>query len=452
MSYSAADMYSSGGGGGASRSSMRQSQYGQPTTAASGYARPQSGAMGRAHQANNANAQGWAQQDDSDDDESDDDWNVYDDFNNAGPPTKAAPSMLQRSNSDFDNYGGATQPYRDIEAAPGAPDLPPVDIAGVRGAGGNRQSRVQSTLLDPSAFGFDPRVSDPKRMSVMADNPMPSRPSGYDAYGPLYESEDTGSRAKMPSTPGDKAGSEGIELITVPALGAEYTDEERRQMRTRAKRKSKANAKKRKVQDEAGKWARGEKKYFGWLGPRAAVFLGFAFLVVLGVTLYFVIPRVPTFGLRTLEPVTAVPDAGGMSTGGPPANFSMTMNLNLQANNRGGWVTSQASDLEVIVTDLMTHEKVGQGKMASLGFKGRDKTQFAFPVQFSYSSLNATGDATYHNWQDACGPKYGGAKRPTLNIALTLTMNIAGLIGRKGSSTQLNSVVCPFELTNTQIH
>lgn len=146
----------------------------------------------------------------------------------------------------------------------------------------------------------------------------------------------------------------------------------------------------------------------------------------------------------------------------------MTMNVNLQGDNRGGFVPTSATDLELKVTDLTTSKRVGIGKMKSMSFPGKNKKNFAFPVDFSYASLNATGDATTQLWIRACGPKSecaacschrrvdadawltltGAGQRPALNLAITLTMNIAGLIGRKGSSTQIGDVVCPFELRN----
>lgn len=83
---------------------------------------------------------------------------------------------------------------------------------------------------------------------------------------------------------------------------------------------------------------------------------------------------------------------------------SMTMNLNLRADNGGGWIPSKCSSIDIEVRDVTTSRKVGTGTIKNKSFPGRKKTVFQFPVNFEYSALNDT-DTTYQNFYKGCGPK-----------------------------------------------
>ncbi|PWN53506.1 hypothetical protein IE53DRAFT_372982 [Violaceomyces palustris] len=354
------------------------------------------------------NSKGYLQANESgDDDDEDEDWNVYDDFNNVRPLSSSA--GLSGLQSHDQGYWDAT-PNKE------APETPYSDYP-------KRQS-----LLPQEAFGFDARNTNPRTsfpISMREIDTNANRNSGHLAA--------------------NEAGS-GIELITVPALGAEYTKEEMRQMTRKQKKKNKRSAKKAQV----AKWAKGEERACGWLTPRLAVFLAFIFFCLLGVCLFFVIPRVPTFALLTTDPLEAVPDGASMLIHHSPTNFSMDMNLNLRADNGGGWITTKASEIKVQVTDIKTTKKVGEGTLNDFSFPGRKRTVFKMPVSFSYVSLNATGDETFLDFYHACGHKYDNTARPTLNLGISLTMKVKGLIGTKGTSTQISNVACPFELQNFQ--
>ncbi|TKY84494.1 hypothetical protein EX895_006395 [Sporisorium graminicola] len=369
--------------------------------------------------------------DDEEGDEEDEDWNVYDDFNMTRPmPHRSSTSGLTSQN---DAYWDASKPslvetpYSDL-----APLPVPVD------------NNHRKSLLPSEAFGFDVRNADPRR-SVIQQNKGANRNSTYSAAtaaggGPAASHTISG------MGPQHADSTTGIELITVPALGNEYTKEELRDMtRTSKRRKKRSNRRKR-----CQLWVSGEDHLWGWLSPRVAVFIAFFSFVALGVMLYFVIPRVPTFAILSTNPVVAIPNGASMQVSHSPTNFSMQMGFNLRASNRGGWISSRATDLTLKVTDLNTFIKVGEGKMDGYTFAGRGNTPFQFPVQFSYVSLNTSGDQTFQDFYKGCGPNYEGTTRPTLNLGLELGMNIKGLLGRKRTSSQVNDVTCPFVLQNYQ--
>ncbi|KAJ1035272.1 hypothetical protein NDA13_000692 [Ustilago tritici] len=356
------------------------------------------------------NAYGYApapNHDDDVDDDEDEDWNVYDDFNMTRPvPHRRSTSGLASQN---DAYWDASKPS--------LVGMPYTDVPG------NRKS-----LLPSEAFGFDVRNADPRR-SIIQPNSGANRNSHYSntvsGMGPQHADSTT-----------------GIELITVPALGNEYTKEELRGMTRGSKRRRKRTQRRKRCQ----LWVSGQDHICGWLSPRLAVLVVFFILVSLGVMLYFVIPRVPTFAILSTNPVTAIPNGASMQVNRAPTNFSMDMGFNLRADNRGSWIPTHAQDLKMEVTDLNTYKLVGKASMDGITFKGRGSTVFQFAVHFSYASLNVSGDQTWQDFYTGCGPNYPGQSRPSLNLGVKLTMRIRGLIGRKQTYTQLGGVACPFTL------
>ncbi|GAK65666.1 uncharacterized protein PAN0_009c3884 [Moesziomyces antarcticus] len=365
-----------------------------------------------------ANSNGYARAPDNDhhddDDDEDEDWNVYDDFNMTRP-------MPQRTSTS--GLASQSDAYWDASKA-SLIDTPYADTPG------NRKS-----LLPSEAFGFDVRNADPRRSMIAST--APNRMSTFSAGGAPNAISGVGPQ---------HADSTGIELITVPALGNEYTKEELRDMTRSSKRRRKRTARTKRC----SLWVSGQDHLWGWLSPRVAVFLAFFILASLGVLLYFVIPRVPTFAILTTNPVVAIPNGASMQVNRSPTNFSMDMGFNLRASNRGGWIASHARDIKMQVTDLNTYRTVGKGQLDNLSFKARGNTLFQMPVHFSYVSINTTGDQTWQDFYTACGPNIQGQSRPTLNLAIQLSMDIAGLIGRKATNTQINNVACPFTLQSYQ--
>jgi hypothetical protein len=83
----------------------------------------------------------------------------------------------------------------------------------------------------------------------------------------------------------------------------------------------------------------------------------------------------------------------------------MDMKINLRADNTGGWVPTKVKTMQMTVYDITTSKQVGEGTLKGQSFPGRKQTTFQFPVSFSYASINATGDATWLEWINACGPQ-----------------------------------------------
>jgi len=191
------------------------------------------------------------------------DWNVYDDFNNTRPlsGTPTQPTGIQESESagywDRRSQDGLSvhKLARDGSSPLGTPysDNP----------------NKRASLLPSSSFGFDAKNGDPRNsMFSQGDSYLQSTP--YHDHGPISPDERNHNNKDLNAS--------GIELITVPALGQEYSQEEMRKMTRPYKRKSKAGSRKKRVKAGASKFAGGEWKICGWLSPRVAVFMAFVFL------------------------------------------------------------------------------------------------------------------------------------------------------------------------------
>ncbi|CAO1631329.1 unnamed protein product [Parajaminaea phylloscopi] len=387
--------------------------------------------------------------DDDDDDDEDEDWNVYDDFNNNNNNGNNISSGNRQARDSYtpstlngdaaagaaSNYAGSDAGYfrRSLDPFASTPGFTPASEYGLPKQPVAPGTQRHSTLLNAESFGFDVRNADPRNPNVLA--------YGVERDGGLHPADSHLAATHDPDGKNDT----GIELVTVPALGQEFSKEEMRDMSRRQKRKNKTSRRKR----TASRWGKGEHKICGWLSPRLAVFFGFIFCVLLGVTLFFVIPRVPDLAFLSTNPLEAVPNSASMVTNYAPTNFSMTMNLNLRADNTGGWIPSRASKMKVEVTELTTNKKIGEGTLDDMSFPGRKKTVFQLPVHFEYRSLNLTGDPTFQVVHDACAHRYTNVNRPFLNLGVKLSMNIVGLIGKKATGTHINTP-CPFELQPEQ--
>lgn len=73
-------------------------------------------------------------------------------------------------------------------------------------------------------------------------------------------------------------------------------------------------------QTAVSEFVQGRRNLCGWFGWRQGVFLIFALLIGLGLTLYFVLPRVPSLAYDTTKPLDS--DGGDANFIHMPGNFS----------------------------------------------------------------------------------------------------------------------------------
>lgn len=291
------------------------------------------------------------------------DWDVYRDFNN----------MNQMDKHEFDvnqpvpQRDKATLPSRRL---PGG--IPP------------RSARptVPHLVSFPDFTGMYPTAQSNQHMYNMQQS------SGDVTRGHSFASDDAKPFAH------DLDGS----TLELAPLGAEFTEQEHEQMTRRARRKRWAYSKMGGVRS----WAHGENPLCGWFGPRAAVFITFTVLALLGITLYFVIPRVPSVELATSKPLTPAGDVSAMNITAQPAGFFMNGTLTMRFDNSDGWIPSRLTNVHAIVKYKPAKTKVGEGSLSGKSIPGRTTTKVGMPIHFNYHSINSTGDDTQLAFQKAC--------------------------------------------------
>lgn len=119
-------------------------------------------------------------------------------------------------------------------------------------------------------------------------------------------------------TPSSEKQLEDLDLARAPVLGNDWIDGEAKREHE-SRRKTIARERKQKVAD----FTQGKRKLCGWVGWKQGVFIVFAVLLALGVTLFFVVPRVPSLNYDALKPMTA--NGGDATFLHLPGNFSCVL-------------------------------------------------------------------------------------------------------------------------------
>lgn len=204
-----------------------------------------------------------------------------------------------------------------------------------------------------------------------------------------------------------------VEMVTVPALGAEWGKDELKAMTKKG----------RKEQNSEGfgrKWRafnRGQYGLFGrkWLTRRTLVFVIFAtcamyvfffpFLCTkctpytrlspfcsIGVTLAFVIPRVPGFAINGSNPLTTATGWYNQSISAQfsraPANFTFPANLQLQVDTTSNFLPLVFKSLDAQVYDLDSFRLVGTGHLNRTKLPAKHFVDIQMPLNFSYVATN----------------------------------------------------------------
>ncbi|KAI0345563.1 hypothetical protein BDW22DRAFT_1324469 [Trametopsis cervina] len=239
-----------------------------------------------------------------------------------------------------------------------------------------------------------------------------------------------------------------VEMVTVPALGPEWKAEEVGANRKRVVREERASRRAQKWKE----WKRGERGMCGKYFTRkfTAWFL-FALCVAIGITLAFVLPRVPGFQFNADVPLAAA--SADFNKTIPtyfmraPANFSFPATAQLQLDTGSNYIPIHMRDLQADIYDLQTSMHIATGQLDSLAVPAKSFTPLNFPLNFSYVAIN-TSDQTWSNWYNGCRNSQfsPNGKRPTVSFRLVLGFRIDGLIGTKHAAANIPDANCPIEL------
>lgn len=182
-----------------------------------------------------------------------------------------------------------------------------------------------------------------------------------------------------------------VEMVTVPALGAEWKSSELRGMTKAGRRQAKSEARQERWDD----WRRGRTGLCGgWLTRRVLTFVMFGLCIVVGVALAICLPRVPGFALNSDTPL--VNATGSWATEVPtaflrfPANFSFPAFADLQVNTHSNYLPLRFTSLKAEVYDDNTDRKVAHGEMEGMTLPAKEYAHIQIPLNFTYAAINDT--------------------------------------------------------------
>ncbi|KAH7099544.1 hypothetical protein BKA62DRAFT_709271 [Auriculariales sp. MPI-PUGE-AT-0066] len=241
-------------------------------------------------------------------------------------------------------------------------------------------------------------------------------------YRPLPNRTDARSDATTPE----------VELVTVPAFGAEWNKDELKGMTKSGKRKAKTQAR-----NDTGACG-------GCFTRRLLVFVIFGLILATGIALAICIPRVPSFSFNSDSPFRPINNDGDAqwktAFSRTPANFSFPAWLDLRVNTRSSITPIHFDLLSAKLYEQGEYTVVGTGNLTGYTVPAKKDVPILLPIVFEHQAVNSS-DLTWLHFYDACKNS-----RPGINIRVVLEMKIRGRLGTAGTSTQINGVACPIEL------
>ncbi|CCM03733.1 uncharacterized protein FIBRA_05879 [Fibroporia radiculosa] len=322
-------------------------------------------------------------------------------------------------------------------------------LGGKQNAGYNRTSFFYAGREEPVKGGVDEE-------SMLSNNN-----DGFNIYadfnnaGPRYSNafvgNDSGYRQVASPSPfkEEPTVANKVELVTVPALGPEWSKSE---MHTNMNRERREEA----LLSFGQKWRSWNRNERGVCGSfftrRQATYILFGLCIAVGVVIGVCLPRVPSMSFATSNPVSAA--TGSFNKSVPvifsrtPANFSFPADVSVQFDTSSAIIPIQVSSFSAVVTDLESGNQVGTGSRGGMSMPAKAFPMVQMPINFTYVATNSS-DITWASWYNACRDPALNANdtRPPLRFNLQLDMSIVGLIGKKSMSAAATAAECPITLS-----
>ncbi|PFH54035.1 hypothetical protein AMATHDRAFT_136511 [Amanita thiersii Skay4041] len=359
----------------------------------------------------------------------------------------APKTSLDALNADFVAHPPNVRARDDASSFFNGDNRMSTDLHGPRAnAGYNRNSFFHAGREEPVKGGRDEEEEVAQEAwDVYAD---------FNNAGPRYShtfgQNSQGYQQLPPLSPNveEVASTNNVEMVTVPALGPEWSKDEMRGMTKAGKNERRAETRREKWKA----WNRGERGMCGhYCTKKVFVFVVFGVCIAIGIVLAFTVPRVPIFGFNSDSPLVNATGAWGNAV--PfifsrfPANFSFPANAALQVNTHNNYVPITFNHIKANVFDLQTSRLVATGDLGHKTFPAKKYTNLLLPLNFTYIASNDT-DQTWANWYNACKNRglYTDGKRQPVQYRILLTMNILGLPNSRSTSTEVSDAECPVEL------
>ncbi|CAG8538690.1 12840_t:CDS:2 [Ambispora gerdemannii] len=153
---------------------------------------------------------------------------------------------------------------------------------------------------------------------------------------------------------------------------------------------------------------------------RICVFIVFFILVALGITLFFVWPRIPE-----LQILGAKAD-GTPNISVDPPYIKMNFSITIEIKNPENWVPIKFNKIEAQVYDLNTiasyDRPIATGMITKYSLPPRQTSTLDFPIEVDYVGKDVN-DATIQDFLSACLPSLTGGKATTLNIRVDVKLH-----------------------------
>ncbi|KAM0790195.1 hypothetical protein ACM66B_005511 [Microbotryomycetes sp. NB124-2] len=171
------------------------------------------------------------------------------------------------------------------------------------------------------------------------------------------------------------------------------------------------------------------------------VFATFFGLIILGLMLFFVIPRIPSIDWPDKPSASFTSSNQTALYTTVPARFDFSAQLKLEADAKSSWIPTRLTSVEVEAF-LQSGASIGSGKLDnSVGLPARGQRNITVPVHFSANYFNSS-DPTFMTVTTAC------ANSGRLSLSFALRYKVQGRIGTSMTSLQAPNVACPVRLVS----
>ncbi|GAA5826615.1 hypothetical protein JCM3770_006306 [Rhodotorula araucariae] len=185
-----------------------------------------------------------------------------------------------------------------------------------------------------------------------------------------------------------------------------------------------------------------------WVAPL------FIVLCVAAIVLcYFLIPRTPTVTFNSPlvpKPAFTSSDKEPYVSSADPTSFKFdgSIILALDASDSYLPVTYRSFGLTVRLQEtdgIIAQETWDNGEIS---VPAKKATSYEFPITF-HGNYTSASNPTYAAVRAACAHKYATIYRPPLNLTVTVSSSITGVVNSPDRTAKLNAVACPVEWAST---
>ncbi|GAA5842175.1 hypothetical protein JCM9279_002807 [Rhodotorula babjevae] len=275
--------------------------------------------------------------------------------------------------------------------------------------------------------------------------PFVSHPTGTSSYSG-YDAHNASKDAFASTT------KFGGETIDAPILSrADWAPGEA----AREKHEHSTEKKRRKRQNLAGEVKGARDGVFGfvrrnwkWLLPLFLV-LSVAAIVLC----YFLVPRTPTITFnspKVPKPAFTSSDTEPYVSSADPTSFKFNGNIILAIDASDSYLPVKYNTFGLTVRMQETEAVIAQATWdnGEISVPAKKVTSYEFPITF-YGNYTSASNPTFAAVRAACAHKYATIYRPPLNLTVTVSSSITGVVGAPDRTAKLNAVTCPVEWATT---